>query len=423
MIYTSQREAMMRSGPTTPLLPEGRGCARPRRALRRRLLLILAAFCIAPALAGIVSPARAHAATGRPALQVSAGFNTRYRDGNWIPVRATLLNDGPDFAGTLSLAAPIPAFLTQGASLPAANYQLPVSLPNGTQKQVTLSVPLDYAGQSVIGKLLDSNGTVVASQTASLKPLMPGEVFVGILADQTEGFGPLNAAPLPAQNGAIVLDFLSASSMPAVPDLLNNFDAIVLDDFTLGTLSTAQLSSLQSWVLRGGTLITVGGPEWQRTLSALPAELLPTAVNGAQSIRAGTPLLPPGWPTQGMGSPGLNSVRLATPVSAATLQPGHGDQSSQLLLASGRIPLIVQAQRGQGTILYLAFDPALEPILSWQGASALWEGLLLRGLAAPAALNSSCWHPVSAPCYNPCCPIPSLLPGGLSRCCSSATSC
>jgi hypothetical protein len=366
----------MQSGKTMPPPVERRG--RPRAWSHR--LLILAASCLALALVLFASPAQAHAATGRPSLQVSAGFDTRYRDGNWIPVQVTLINDGPDFAGILSLSAPIPSYLAQGNALPSSNYQVPVSLPNGTQKQVTLYIPLDYDGQSVIGKLLDGNGNVVVSQTASLKALMPGDVFVGILSDRTSGFGPLNATPLPDQSGAVVLDFLSARLMPAAPDLLNNFDAIVLDDFTLGTLSAAQLSSLHTWVLRGGTLIAVGGPEWRRTLSALPAELLPTKPNGAKSIPAGTSLLPPGWPTGGTGSPGQNSVRLPTPVSTAVLQQENGDENNELVLAPGSIPLIVQSQRGQGTILYLAFDPTLEPILSWQGASALWEGLLLRGL-------------------------------------------
>src|SRR5207244_10341482 len=51
-----------------------------------------------------------------------------------------------------------------------------------------------------------------------------------------------------------------------------------------------------------------------------------------------------------------------------------------VVLASDTTPLIVQSHLGQGTICYLAFDPTLEPVLSWSGTSALWKGLLLRTL-------------------------------------------
>jgi uncharacterized membrane protein YhaH (DUF805 family) len=53
---------------------------------------------------------------------------------------------------------------------------------------------------------------------------------------------------------------------------------------------------------------------------------------------------------------------------------------STVVLASNTTPLIVQSRLGQGTICYLAFDPTLEPVVSWPGTGALWKGLLLRAL-------------------------------------------
>ena len=131
-------------------------------------------------------PSQAHAATGGPSLQVNAGFGTRYRDENWIPARVTLNNDGTDFSGTLSLAASLPLFLTQGNAVPTSSYQLPIALPNGTQKQVTLYMPLYYDVQSIVARLLDGSGNVVVTQTAKLNPLLPTEVFAGILSDSTK---------------------------------------------------------------------------------------------------------------------------------------------------------------------------------------------------------------------------------------------
>ena len=352
---------------------------RPLRVHSSRPLitcLFLASF-LALALLFIATPARAHAAGAGPSLQVNAGFGTRYRDENWIPVQVTLNNTGADFNGTLSVSASLPPFLAQGNAAPASSYQLPIALPNGTQKQVTLDMPLYYDVQSVVAKLLDGGGNIVVSQTAKLNPLLSTEVFVGILSDATSGFGPLNAAPLPLQGGSVALDFLNAGSLPSMPELLRNFDMLVLDNFTTGSLSAAQLAALRAWVQQGGTLLLVGGPESDRTLNALPAGLLPGALNGVTTIAAKTALLPPGWP---VAAPGQNAVpaSVSSPLVASQLVPSN---SAEVVYASGKTPLVVQAQEGQGSVLYLAYDPTLEPILSWQGAGVLWEGILLRGLS------------------------------------------
>lgn len=345
----------------------------------------LLASCVALALLFIVTPGRAHAASPGPSMQVNAGFGTRYRDENWIPVQATLNNTGADFNGTLSVAASLPPFLARGNAVPTSSYQLPIALPNGTQKQVTLDLPLYYDVESVVVQLLDGSGNIVISQTAKLNPLLPTEVFVGVLSDETSGFGPLNAAPLPLQGGSVALDFLNAGSLPSIPALLKNFDMLVLDNFTTGSLSAAQLAALQTWVRQGGTLLLAGGPEADRTLGTLPAGLLPGALNGVTPIGARTALLPPGWPTALPGQSAVPvSVSLALVVSQ--LAPASG---AQVVYASGKTPLIVQAQKGQGRVFYLAYDPTLEPVLSWQGASLLWEGILLRGLGDGVLAHAS----------------------------------
>src|SRR6266699_287077 len=105
--------------------------------------------------------------------------------------------------------------------------------------------------------------------------------------------------PHPTQGGSVIVEFLNANNMPTMAGILKNFNIIVLDDFTTSNLSTAQLAALQTWVNQGGNLIVTGGPEWHRTISALPTGLLPVAVNGTSTIPAGTSLLPLGGPTVG----------------------------------------------------------------------------------------------------------------------------
>ena len=347
-------------------------------------IIALAAICFAIALINFAFPKQvlAQERTGEPTFQVKAGFESHYRDGNWVPVQITLRNDGPDFNGTLSLITPTPQFqLSSNQGIPS-NYQISITLANGTQKQVTMYLPLYFDVQNVTVKLLDSSGHNVGSQTAPLVPLTPGDVLIGILSDQSSGFSSLSTLPLPNQAGSIVLEFLNANTMPTAAAALKNFNIIVLDNFTTTNLSAIQLNALQNWINLGGSLILVGGPEWHRTLGSLPAGLAPIQVYGSSTIPAGTVLLPPGGSAaSGSGQHNIPAtVQSPVSISAATLIPHANDGKSEVILASPTTPLIVQTYQEQGTIVYLAFDPTLEPILGWQGVSLLWNSLLLRSL-------------------------------------------
>ena len=206
---------------------------------------------------------------------------------------------------------------------------------------------------------------------------------------------------------------LNASTMPDVAEVLDNFDVIVLDDFTTSTLNPAQLNALQTWINRGGAFIEIGGSNWQRTLGTLPPQLLPITLHGTGVLPAGTHLLPIGSPT--IAETGQiaasDTLRQSISISTATLPESSDTRQEafsnfETVLGTQSNPLIVQAHQGQGTICYLAFDPAETPLMNWIGTIALWKGLLLRTLGDQSLL------PASAPTY-PNGPGQSILRGGL----------
>src|SRR5215471_15157802 len=73
-------------------------------------IIALAAICLAIASIYAIFPQHvlARERAGGPTFQVKAGFESHYRDGNWVPVQISLRNDGPDFSGMLSLITPTP---------------------------------------------------------------------------------------------------------------------------------------------------------------------------------------------------------------------------------------------------------------------------------------------------------------------------
>lgn len=114
-------------------------------AQRRRLALALVAALVL-SLAGVLAPPTsaksATLAASKLTMQVSAGFNTRYRNGSWVPLYVTLYNNGADFSGMLAANSP-PSLIAQASFtiVPVSSYRVPVTLPHGMQKQFTLYLP------------------------------------------------------------------------------------------------------------------------------------------------------------------------------------------------------------------------------------------------------------------------------------------
>jgi hypothetical protein len=114
------------------------------------LLRVPVSVCLSMLFAFFLFPlnASAHstASLSLPTFHVSAGFNSRYRDSNWVPVQVSLRNDGADFSGLVSINVPAPSSSITRSS-PTLTYQQAVTLPTGSQKQVTLNVHISLGDQ------------------------------------------------------------------------------------------------------------------------------------------------------------------------------------------------------------------------------------------------------------------------------------
>src|SRR5947207_14657319 len=144
---------------------------------KRIIALVTICFMIALINVAFHKQVLARERAGGPTFQVKAGFESHYRDGNWVPVQITLLNDGPEFNGILSLITPTPQFQLNASQGIPSSYQVSITLANGAQKQVTMYLPLYFDVQNVTVKLIDISGQKVRSQTAGLTPLTPEDVY------------------------------------------------------------------------------------------------------------------------------------------------------------------------------------------------------------------------------------------------------
>ncbi|MGZ3608547.1 MAG: hypothetical protein ACXVDN_09895 [Ktedonobacteraceae bacterium] len=355
-----------------------------------------------------------------PTLQLSVGFEDDSRVNYWTRVQVVLGNKGSNFSGVLSVttySGPSRQFVP--SSTLSWGYQSPVVLPHGVQKHINFNIPFyetPAEPQGIIATLSDDKGKVVTTQTATPFILHSDSLLIGILSDYTAEspeFSSLSKVALPDPERSVELATLNASTMPDVAEVLDNFDVIVLDNFPMSTLNHAQLNALQTWINRGGSFIVIGGPDWQRTLDALPPQLLPVNVQGTGMLPPATRVLPIGSPTiaETGQTAASDSLPQSISISTATL-PANNDMRRQTfsnfetVLGTASNPLIVQAHQGQGIVCYVAFDPAVAPLTNWIGTIALWKGLLLRTLGDQSLL------PASAPTYSGG-PGQSILRGGL----------
>lgn len=361
-------------------------------------------FCASLILCSVAFVAFHFASTRVPAitahnhltLQVSSGFNSSYRSNNWMPVYVLVSNSGPAFTGTLSAHTFSGDYsLAFDATVSPWNIEQPLALAEHAQKQITFYAPhyfSSFASQSVFVAIRDEQEHIITTQTSQPgSAIRPNDLLVGILAGPGADFTALNTVVVPHQMGSLTSTALNASTLPAIEAVLENFDVIVLDDFPTNTLSAAQRAALHTWVNRGGVLIEVGGPHWQRTLSALPADLLPITPHGILQLPAATSLLPTAETMPQPNPPSSATLPDPLPVSAATLRQQSAFSSNKVILAANTTPLIVQARQGSGVIMYLAFDPAATPLTAWSQIQVFWQMLFQHALGN-ALLNSNLYE-------------------------------
>lgn len=303
-------------------------------------------------------------------LRVRVGYGNVYRGDAWTPIRVTAANHGGrDINGVLQVPQSPSGNSTGGTPAFHGLYQQTVLLPAGVTKTVTLYVPGSGLPSQVTVYLRTGGKTIAAASTYPIG--MDASTFlIGAMGGDPESTAWI--APAAQRHVTARVVPLDAATIDTLAPALSSLDAIVLTDTDTSQLDGAQMTALQQFVRAGGSLIVVGGPRWQETLKPLPRFLVPGRL-------AGSRVLPDLRPLSLFGRLGPSSGPQAAPVSLLTHPTGT-------VLASERgVPLVVRQTVGNGSVVYLAFDPALNPVLSWPGASDILSQVLAD--ASPLAVD------------------------------------
>jgi uncharacterized membrane protein YhaH (DUF805 family) len=342
-----------------------------------------AVLALIPALVGLSTASAATHAHDRSAkrhhsrsspltIGVTTGYGGQYRTSAWTPVRVTVHNRT---RSTISGTVVVPDRNGNSNGGPAAlyhtMYQATVVLPAGATKRVTLYIP-GYDDQSLVNASFEPDDHTFKTVTATdfPSPFQTQEITIGTLATDPQSGKWLNS--FDGGGGLINVTRLTPATVDPVPEALASFDLIALTSIDASQLRQDQMGALERYVRNGGALVLVGGPDWQETLRPLPAALVPGTLVGSKTVSDLTGL---------KAVTGSAPPRRATTISVLTHPRGF------VRASQGGVPLVVQRAMGNGQILYLAFDPQLDPVAHWKDHAALASTLV--HWAAPRAIGLS----------------------------------
>lgn len=325
------------------------------------------------------SPSSHQGASAPVTVHVTTGYQSVYRDTAWTPVRVTLHNTtSADLSGTLQLPQNGQSSAVGASQSFHGLYEASVTLPAGSTKSVTVYVP--GSGIQDLSRVTFRQGNrVLATAVTYPMGIDSSALLVGVMGRHPGDSAWVGQAIQQQVTTHVV--HLSPATLDPVPEALGAFDIIVLTNVDTSQLDRAQLLALERYVHNGGSLLLVGGPTWQETLRPLPAALLPGRLSGTRTL----PDLH-----------GLNALIAGAEVPAGTAQGAAVSvlthSSGSVLAAQTGVPLAVREVMGHGAIEYLAFDPSLNPVQSWSGATRTAVLQRLVAASAPLAISRT-WSP------------------------------
>lgn len=312
-------------------------------------------------LAGTVPAAQAQSAA--PTMTVTPAFDGYFKYGEWMQLYVDLQNPGGDVEAELSVRI--------NSNNLATVYALPVSLPAGAHKLVTLNVlPNNYT--RLLEVRLVSGDTLLVKQQARIRPNPNLNYLAGIISPERGALGLLNGIRIPGIERPKVLVDVLLEDLPEQVEPLGTFDLLVLNNTDTAKLTPGQANALQGWVEQGGRLVIGGGAGAAQTLTGLPDTLQPGSLDGMAEVQAGAlaPLaaFAGGVDVRAEGSFPL--AHLANPVG-------------RVLAGSPEQPLIIEKSLGQGSLNFVALDLSAVPFEGWSGTQAFWEKLVANGASFP----------------------------------------
>jgi hypothetical protein len=314
-------------------------------------------------------------------IEVTLGFNGRFKQGTWIPVHVEITNDSAaEFQGQLVLESPD----GKGIVVRFVDRHLQITVPPTTTVTRTAYIKIGRLPWSVVVSIADTQEQVVFKKTFGR--LDDGQLSTAdFLILQIGNRLPLSASRLQTEltdrpDLVEVAIQSQTSDYHKLPDRWYGYAAVDLLIITtsaadlLEQLSSQQQKAIRQWIYQGGRMLLFAGqrgPELSGD-NEVWGSLIPGKINRVIT----------NWNTSGLEKYGNADERLMLDrqlgSSLSLITPSDGvvvlrdTQNAQAEHA-----LIVHSARGLGSVTFVAFDPAQEPFASWGATPAILNRLVI----------------------------------------------
>ena len=306
------------------------------------LTLLFAALTAAPAAAEITIDAR-------------VGFHGVFQLGRPFPLEVELSNSGRPAEGVLDVQV-WKGGATKGGTPYPVKYRREVFLAAQARKTIQLTVDPDFISRPLT--ISFTSPTAKAAREIDLRRnFSPAPVL--LLVNDNGSLPPITLGPT-AQSRLVSL---SLSELAADARALLGVSHVILYDQSLRDLSRPQLLALDTWLIGGGRLLIAGSLNYALYQEPAMSRFLPVRVSGTRRI-AFTPALDKG-----------ESKLTIADVWAQVATPFNGEVRAE----SQGLPVLVEAARGRGKIIYLALDIGRPPLSQWPGLPKFLQSLLAVG--------------------------------------------
>ena len=302
-------------------------------------------------------------------LEPRVGFHGVFQLGRPFPLEIELTNSGRPAEGVLVVQV-WKGGATKGGAPFEVNYRREVFLAAQARKTLQLTVDPDFISRPLAISFSSASGRT-AKELDLRRYFAPGPVL--LLLSESQTLAPLAALTVAPQNRLVAL---SPAELSADPRALLGVSHVILYDQSLRDLSRGQLAALDTWLSAGGKLIVIGSLNFALYQDAALSRFLPVRVIGSKRI-AFTPAVGKGErPVTLAGVWALESKLL----------------NGKALLEADGLPVLVEASRGRGRIIYFALDIGRAPLAQWNGLAKFLQSLLAPvGIDAQAAPRSE-WN-------------------------------
>lgn len=295
-------------------------------------------------------------------IRIDAGYDHYFRENYWIPLRIQVSNSGADISGKLIVRPETSGRVVSNA------YSTPIDLPSGSEKTVFLYIQARRSNTQPVVELIDAEGVRIAQQSIGLSAAGIQDRLHVIVTDDTAAGVILNKVRS-AGHESLQVNW-TVGNIPDYGTALAALDTLWFVGADTEQMTVQQQAALEDWVLAGGHLIVTGGANWQTDTVGL-RNLLPFTPTGSDAVQD----------LNGLAAYTNTDANLAerTVITTGEIKP----DAAILAANDDDTPLLIRWQYGSGTVDFLAADPALEPLRSWQAQDSLWYQIATTGYPRP----------------------------------------